>query len=96
MNIKELPIYKAYVAFQDCNSFYREIPKCIWLLHCKQAVKQQTKKIFDWYWRDIYVFTHKCTWYNEKRISLMVLMYRLDNPKVKKNRNVTTIEKDLK
>lgn len=32
--------------------------------------------------------------YNEQ--VLLHLMYRLDNPKVKKNRNVTTIEKDLK
>lgn len=32
--------------------------------------------------------------YNEQ--FLLHLMYRLDNPKVKKNRNVTTIEKDLK
>lgn len=32
--------------------------------------------------------------YNEQ--VLLHLMNRLDNPKVKKNRNVTTIEKDLK
>lgn len=31
--------------------------------------------------------------YNEQ--VLLHLMYRLDNPKVKKNSNVTTIEKDL-
>lgn len=34
--------------------------------------------------------------YNEQVLLHLIVMYRLDNPKVKKNRNVTTIEKDLK